>query len=254
MADVLITGAAKGIGRATAQELLRRGHHVVATDRSADRLVGLGADRCLTLDVTNAASVRAGFAAAGRLDAVVSNVGAAVLAPVETVPLAEVERLWRVNVLGAWHVSQAALPRLRSSQGRLVFVSSMYGRTTRPLLGPYASTKWALEALAETIALEVVPFGVRVVLVEPGSVRTEGSLHAPSYVEAAGPYRDLDGLRQARTPDRLQPEEVACVLADAIEDPDPPLRIPVGEPARAAIAARHAAPGDRPFDPFLAGS
>src|ERR1700733_15661505 len=155
MARILITGASRGIGRGTAVALAARGHEVIATARDVSSLDDVPAALRLGLDVTDQASVDAAIARAGRVDVLVSNAGATVRAPVETVPVAEVQRIIEVNTLGALRVAQAVLPGMRAQgSGQIVFISSIQGRLALPLIGAYAASKWALEALAETLAIE----------------------------------------------------------------------------------------------------
>jgi hypothetical protein len=154
MPSVLITGASKGIGRAVAIELANRGHRVIATARRPETLADLPVDQRLRLDVTDQDSVDRAIANAGEIDVLVSNAGATVRAPLESVPLAEVEWLYQLNALGALRVAQGVLPAMRRrGAGRLVFVSSIQGRLVLPIIGSYGASKWALEAIAEGLAI-----------------------------------------------------------------------------------------------------
>jgi len=255
MSSVLVTGCSKGIGRAVAAELARRGHRVIATARRVDTLADLDVARRLPLDVTDEASVRAAVAAAeaaGPLDALVSNAGELFLAPVETTPLVELRRLLDLNTVGALRVAQAVLPamRLRGS-GRVLFMSSSAGRVALPLAAAYAATKWALEALAESLALEVARFGVSVTLLEPGAVAS-GALDAPTtYLAPDDPYLPLASAVDL-TGSMISVEEVARATADVVELDDPPLRVPIGDAARQLLAARRSADDTRPFLPVVA--
>src|ERR1700753_982748 len=133
MSSILITGASKGIGRAAAVELAKRGHRVIATARDPRALDGVAVDQRLRLDVTDQASVDAAVAAAGEVDTLVSNAGVIFRAAGEASPVDEIERLYRQNTAGAIRVTQALLPQMRErKQGRLVFVSSVGGRTVLP--------------------------------------------------------------------------------------------------------------------------
>ena len=131
-------------------ELSRRGHHVIATARHIEALSDLTTGARLRLDVTDQPSLHAAIAVAGQIDVLVSNVGETLRAPVESVPLHEVERLFQLNTLGALRVTQAVLPVIRSrGSGQIVYVSSVLGRIVVPLHSAYAASKWALEAIAE---------------------------------------------------------------------------------------------------------
>jgi NADP-dependent 3-hydroxy acid dehydrogenase YdfG len=248
MSSVLITGASKGIGRATAAELARRGHRVVATARDPRALDGLDVARRLRLDVTDQASVDAAVAQAGEVDVLVSNAGVIFRAAVEASPVDEIERLYRQNTAGAIRVTQALLPQMRErKQGRLVFVSSVGGRTVLPGNAAYAATKWALEAFAEALAIELAGFGIDVTLAQPGPV-SSGALDDPlSYTVPGDPYAPVVHPGNIDPALMITSEEVAAALADLVERPSVPLRVPVGAVAEKLIAARDAAPYDRPF-------
>lgn len=250
MSSVLITGASRGIGRAIATELADRGHRVVATARQPEALADLPVDQRLQLDVTDQDSVDRAVDAAGEIDVLVSNAGATLRAPLESVPLAEVERLFQLNTFGALRVAQAVLPAMRErGAGRLVFVSSIQGRLILPIVAPYGASKWALEAIAEGLAIEAGHFGVRVSIVQPGAVATDGATGAPSYFAADDPYLPLYHQLGALRGAVVTAEYVATVVADTIEQPEPPLRVPAGAPAERALGARKDAPEAEPFLP-----
>ena len=248
MSSVLITGASKGIGRAIAVELSARGHRVIATARHPEELADLSVDQRLRLDVTDQESVDRAIRDAGEIDVLVSNAGATVRAPLESVPLAEVERLYQLNTLGALRVAQGVLPAMRErGAGRLVFISSVQGRLVIPMIGPYAASKWALEALAETLAIETGHFGVKVSIVQPGVVSSGGAERANVYLKENDPYAPLYEALGTLRGEVVTPQDVAAVVADTIEQPDPALRVPAGAPAEQALRARKRAPEDRPF-------
>ena len=169
---VLITGAARGIGMATAQVLANRGHSVVATDKSA--VSGLEGIQTHALDVTRDDSVARCLEAVGPLDAIVNN--AAITSgggPVEGYPLDRFRQMFETNTLGALRVIQAVLPTWRKrGSGVIVNVSSVNGRVSSPLRAAYSASKFALEALTESVHLEVRHFGIRSVIIEPGATAT----------------------------------------------------------------------------------
>ena len=173
MPSVLVTGSARGIGRATVQRLAAAGWDVYAGVRKLEDADGLPATPVL-LDITDAAHLAAlDDTLPARLDAVVNNAGIVVGAPIETVPLDELRQQLEVNVTGQVAVTQAVLPRLRASKGRVVFVSSVSGRVATPMTGPYNASKFALEGLADSLRMELKPWGIRVVLVEPAQTDTD---------------------------------------------------------------------------------
>ncbi|OBJ35815.1 short-chain dehydrogenase/reductase [Mycobacterium colombiense] len=247
MSSVLITGANRGIGRAIATEFAGRGHRVVATARDARTLGDLDVSQRLSLDVTDDASVTAAVEAAGDIDIVVANAGVIFYAAVEATPLAELQRLLNLNTIGAIRVAQAVLPQMRSrGDGKLLFMSSVVGRIVLPPGAAYAATKWALEALVESLAIEVAPHGVQAALLEPGAVSSGALDDVTTYTLPDDPYASI--LRGGGPRDgMIAPEQVAAEVVDAAEKPQLPLRIPIGEPARALLAARHAASDEVPF-------
>jgi NAD(P)-dependent dehydrogenase (short-subunit alcohol dehydrogenase family) len=144
MASVLITGASKGIGRATAAEFTRRGHRVIATARDPRTLAGLPADQRLALDVTDPDTIAPAVREAGEIDVLVSNAGEIFYAAVEATPPEAFARLLDLNTIGALRVAQAVLPGMRArGHGRLLFVSSVAGRIAQRRQAAYAATKWA---------------------------------------------------------------------------------------------------------------
>jgi len=248
MSSILITGASKGIGRATAAELARRGHRVVATARDACTLDGLDVDQRLRLDVTDQASVDAAVMQADEIDILISNAGVIFRAAVEASPTEEIERLYAQNTVGAIRVAQAVLPQMRRrKKGRLLFVSSVAGRAVLPGNAAYSATKAALEAFAETLAIEVAGLGVDVSLAEPGPVSSGALADVLTYRLPDDPYAAVLARGGAPAAMMISPEQVAATLADLAERPTVPLRVPIGDVAEHVIAARNAAPYDRPF-------
>lgn len=189
MKTILITGATAGIGRHAALELVRQGHHVIATGRRENALVSLAEEAAkigrgklegIRLDVTDEAMVREVAADVlartdGRgIDVLVNNAGYGQMGPLEEVSDAELRKQYDTNVFGLMNVTRAFLPQMRSrASGTIINVSSVGGRTTFPLMGAYNSTKYAVESLSDALRVELEPFGIHVSLVEPGPIRTE---------------------------------------------------------------------------------
>ena len=249
---MLITGAGRAIGAATARELTARGHDVVATARDVSVLADLDVAQRLPLDVTDDGSVRAVHAAAGELDAVVNNAAFNPVGPLEDFPLDVLTRVLDTNAVGALRVVQPVLAVWRDrGRGVIVNVSSVQGRVATPLEGAYAASKHALEALSDTLHYELGHFGIRVVVVQPGYI-APGMKSDQSH---AGPA-DYDELRAqwAGTDAKLTgaggrpgPESVATAIADAVGDPATPLRVEVGQDAETILATRRAL-DDRAFE------
>lgn len=178
---VVITGTSTGIGAATARELAGRGFHVLAgvrRDQDADAIRAPGIEP-LIIDITDRDGIRA-LAARVQEDpqrrpmrALVNNAGIGANAPVEVFPLDEWRRLYEVNLFGHIAVTQALLPALIRSKGRVVNISSVGGKIAMATYGPYAGAKFALEAVSDSLRREMAPLGVDVVVIEPGAVRTE---------------------------------------------------------------------------------
>ncbi len=184
---VLITGASTGIGRAVARRLTADGWDVLGTARTDDDLAALKADgvTALRLEMTDAEDVArvAEAVAADGLDALVNNAGVGVMGPVEMLPAAAWRRQFEVNVFGHMELTRRLLPSLRAHRGRIVFLSSLAGRISLPMMGAYCASKFALEAAADALRMEVHRDGIRVSLIEPGPVATEFQATAGKHLK-----------------------------------------------------------------------
>lgn len=170
MKTVLVTGASTGIGEACARHFASLGWRVLAGVRKAGDAPA-GAEEVL-LDVTDADAIAAAAGLVDRLDGLVNNAGIAVPAPLEFLPLAELREQLEVNVVGQLAVTQAFLPAVRAARGRIVIVGSIAGKSALPFLGAYGMSKHALEAMADSLRVELAPEGIHVALVEPGTIAT----------------------------------------------------------------------------------
>jgi len=212
--------------------------------------------RPVVLDVTDAAQVAALPDTLGeRLDAVVNNAGIVVSGPLEAVGVDDLRRQLDVNVVGQVAVTQAVLPLLREATGRVLFVGSVSGRIASPFMGAYNASKFALEGIADAMRMELRRWGIRVVLVEPGSIDTDlwrGALDTADEVEARMAPEHLDLYRtqikaMRKTVGRIQkrtspPEKVADTVEIALTTARPKARYVVGADARVQIALRTALP------------
>ncbi len=240
---ILVTGAGRAIGRATVVELAGRGHDVVATARNPELLGDLEGVRVHELDVTSDTSVTACIDAAGELDAIVNNAAIIGAGPLDDYPLDQMHRVLDTNTVGPLRMVQAVAKAWRARGGGVVVnVSSVQGRVATPLEGPYAASKYALEALSETLHYELGHFGVRIVIVEPGYI-APGMKHGDDHRGHA----DYDELwtQWTGTDSKLTgpegrpgPDLVARAIADAIEDESTPLRVPVGADSEMVLATR----------------
>src|SRR5438105_101673 len=243
MPTALVTGASSGIGAACALRLVRAGWRVLAGVRRAGDAPA-GTEEVL-LDVTEAAQVEAAAAQVEELDGLVNNAGIALASPLEFIPLDELRRQLEVNVIGQIAVTQAFLPQLRRARGRVVFVGSIAGRSALPFIGAYAASKHALEAVADTLRLELRPFGIGVSIVEPGTIPTpiwtKSAAVRDELLGAAPPeLGELYGARiaafrriaLARAQSAAPAEDVAAAVEAALTAARPRTRTLVGRDAK----------------------
>jgi NAD(P)-dependent dehydrogenase (short-subunit alcohol dehydrogenase family) len=236
MSTVFVTGAASGIGRATALRLTGRGHRVVAFDVDADGLASLpSAIETHAGDVTDEERVRETLPES--LDALVNCAATYELGAVEDADWEAVENQFRVNVFGTLAVTRAALPLLRANGGRVVTLSSVLGRTSLPLHGVYAGTKHAVEGVFD--ALRAEQDDVDVVLVEPGAVATGFTERAKTGLDGDSVHGELsDRVARHYDPGGVPPERVARVVVRAVESSTPKARYLVTGQARLLLCCR----------------
>jgi NAD(P)-dependent dehydrogenase (short-subunit alcohol dehydrogenase family) len=262
----LVTGASSGIGEATALHLAELGYTVYAGARRLERMSDL-VDRGIrtkTVDVTDdpsmTALVEAIIAETGRIDVLVNNAGYGLYGALEDVPIEEARRQFDVNLFGLARLTQLVLPHMRQQHdGYIVNVSSMGGKIWEPLGSWYHASKFAVEGLSDSLRVEVAEFGIKVVIVQPGTIRSEWSGIAADQLEASSastPYarqaklvgaglRGVDQMRLASGP-----EVVAEAIARAVQSPRPRTRYVVGGGARGILLAERILP-DRGFDKFI---
>ncbi len=249
----LITGASRGFGRIWAEAALQRGDQVAVTARNLADVVDFrdrfrDAALPLALDVTNAEQVQQVIQAAhahfGRLDVLVNNAGTNLFAATEEATDEQILGLFDANYLGMVRVVRAALPLLRKQgHGHILGVSSGLGIVTLPLVGFYCATKWAVEALHESLAQEVKAFGIKVTLVEPGAYATEFG-KTGQVADALEPYAEMrtEFLTQLAVFERGDPQATTDAILKLVDTDDPPLRLGLGNTilprARAAYAER----------------
>lgn len=267
--SVLITGASTGIGRACAERLSSRGWHVLAgarADADLEALAALDGVEPLRLDVTDTTQVREAARRAGAsLDALVNNAGVAITGPVELLDVEEWRRQLDVNVVGQVAVTRALLPAILRARGRIVNVSSISGLVALPLFGPYSASKFALEAITDSLRRELRGQGVTVVAVEPGGVATPIWGKGMADAEAATAQMDDDqatrygGLiaavraQAARSDtDGLPADAVADVVETALTASRPRTRYAIGSDARMRAVALGRLLPDRVMDALIA--
>jgi NAD(P)-dependent dehydrogenase (short-subunit alcohol dehydrogenase family) len=254
MRSALVTGASTGIGRATALRFDATGWKVFAGVRKeadAEALRADGSERLtpIFLDVTEpdqiaAAAEQVGAESDGGLDGLVNNAGVAIPGPLETIPLEDFRRQLEVNLVAYVAVTQALLPQIRQAEGRVVFVSSIGGRIAFPFGGPYHASKFGTEAIGDVFRQELRPWGLRVAIVEPGSIDTpiwKRGQRKGEEIEAKAPNTNLlygAAIEKFRkviedTAKRgIPPEKVAKAISHALESPRPKSRYLVGLDAK----------------------
>lgn len=258
MTTWFITGASSGLGRALAEHVLGAGHQVVATARNVDAIDDLSRiypDTALTttLDITDSVTIAAAVSAAeerfGRIDVVVNNAGYGYTAAVEEGEDAAVQRLFATNFFGPVALIKAVLPAMRDAgTGTIVNVSSVGARITIPGGGYYSAAKAALEGISGSLRKEVEPFGLHVMVVEPGSFRTDfrgrSAERSPNEIDA---YDDVLGRtgNNALGVQRGDPVKAAAAIFAAVEHPEPPRLLVLGTDA---LGGFHAAAGDAARD------
>jgi NAD(P)-dependent dehydrogenase (short-subunit alcohol dehydrogenase family) len=264
---VLITGCSTGIGRATAERLAKQGDLTVyATARKPESIADLEQAGCktLALDVTDEESMRAAVQhveqAEGAVWALVNNAGYSQSGALESVPMDQLRRQFETNVFGLLRMCQLVLPKMRERRdGRIVNLSSMGGRLTFPGGGAYHATKYAVEALSDVLRFEVAGFGIHVVLIEPGLIRTEfgnAAVGSMSDIDVEGPYGRFNAAVAATTAGAYNgplarlgagPDAVARTIEKALTKRKPRPRYPVTASARIMLAQRALLP-DRAWD------
>jgi short-subunit dehydrogenase len=262
----LVTGASSGIGEATAVKLQKLGYTVYAAARRVERMEHLTTSgiRLLAMDVTNEDSLQSGVKQIidkeGRIDVLVNNAGYGSYGALEDVPLSEAQNQFDVNVFGATRLIQLVLPAMRHQQsGTIVNITSMGGKIYTPLGGWYHATKFALEALSDCLRMEVESFGINVVVVEPGAIKTEwGGIAAEKVraVSSTGPYASQgNAMAESLSSEATQrlsspPELIANTIAKAVTARRPRTRYAVGFGAKPMIFLHSILP-NRWFDSFM---
>ena len=267
---VLISGCSTGIGRASAAHLAAKGWTVYATARRLESIGDLGPKGCklLAMDVCDEGSMRAAVdvveKAEGAVGVLINNAGYGQEGPIEEVPMEQIRRQFETNVIGLTRLTQLVLPGMRrQGWGKIVNLSSMGGKLTFPGGGFYHATKHAVEALSDALRFEVKPFGIDVVVIEPGPIKTEfGSTAVNSLAgvkDTASPYAAFNAIVAQRIKEAYEgpmarmaagPEAVAQVIETAITARKPKTRYPVTVAARLLMGLRRWLP-DRAFDAFL---
>ena len=269
---VLITGCSSGIGRAAALSLHQAGFTVYATARRTEALTELSDRglRTLALDVTDEQSMTTAVAAveadAGAVAVLINNAGYGLYGPVEQLPMAEIRRQFETNFFGLVRLTQLVLPGMRRrGRGRILNVSSMGGRITLPGGAFYHASKYAVEAFSDALRMEVAQFGIDVVLIEPGPVKTPWNDVAAGSLSTAGAAANGDAYREYKAAvgasfGRVQgglfgrlgstPEDIAKVITQAVTARRPRARYLINPVAKSLVAMNRVLPA-RAYDSML---
>jgi NAD(P)-dependent dehydrogenase (short-subunit alcohol dehydrogenase family) len=274
MTSVLLTGASTGIGRATALRLDSSGWRVFAgvrRDADAEALRDAASDRLtpLLLDVTDSGQIEAAarqveseLGDAG-LDGLLNNAGIGIPSPLEMVPVEDLRRQLEVNLVGQVAVTQAFLPLIREAPGTVVFIASIGGRIASPFMSPYNTSKFAIEALGESLRQELAPWDINVVVIEPGSIDTpiweKGAQTIDEQMAKLTPaakrlyskqLRRMDEVLRETASRGIAPEKVASTIHTAIRSEKPKHRYLVGRDAKIAARLKGTLP-DRTFTKLI---
>jgi len=268
----IVTGSSSGIGYETALILARNGFRTFASMRNLEKgktISDIAAKEELELhtvklDVTDERSVTDAIktikADAGRIDVLVNNAGYGLAGSLEDLSMSEIKAQFETNVFGLIRVTQAVLPTMREQKsGIIVNISSIGGKVAIPLQSPYHSTKFAVEGLSESIAYDLEPFGIKVVIIEPGAIKTNfetGMVVAQNAQNPKSPYyntmQKLQSSINSHFKNGTTPAKVAEVILNAITTPNPNLRYTVGEDA-AMIAQKRKDLTDLEFQKLILG-
>lgn len=262
---IVITGASSGIGKATALYLLEKGHKVYGLARRVDKMGDIikKGGVAKEMDVTKHQQVKEVISSIikteGSIDVLINNAGYSIYGPIEDTSYEMAKQQFEVNLFGLVEVTKAVLPIMRKQKAGIIFnMSSMGGKIYMPLMGWYGATKWALEGWSDVLRLEVKQFGIKVVIIEPGMVKSELAentlLHAAESKNSA--YSELKktilaGLVNTFNPDASSdPIVVAKVIEKAMDSADPETRYPVGNMAKENIETR-ASMSDKAYDALV---
>ena len=268
----IVTGSSSGIGYETALTLARNGFRTYATMRNLEKAKAISDTAkkeklqlyTIKLDVTDEKSVNDAIKTiksdAGRIDVLVNNAGYGLTGSLEDLSMSEIKEQYETNVFGLIRVTQAVLPTMREQKsGIIVNISSIGGKMAMPLSSPYIGTKFAVEGLSESIAYDLEPFGIKVVIIEPGAIKTNfgtGMVVAKKNLNPSSPYfngmQQLQGALNSLLQNGSLPTKVAEVILKAITTPNPNLRYTVGDDA-ALLAQKRRELSDSEFQKFVAG-
>lgn len=243
MSKILITGASRGLGKALAAGFSRNNHCVIATARNINDLNELNVHKKIKLNVTNDEHIGNAVDECGDIDILINNAAYTVAGPIEAIPIEEIKKEYGTNVIGPLKLIRAFIPGMRKKgKGTIVNISSAADRFAPPYGGSYSSAKAALAMMSEALHFEVKHFGIKVVLVECGSIKTGMPEKQKKY--SSDEYEQLDKQMKIRMEEffkqdnRPEPGIIAKIIIDAIENPETGFRVTAGQDAEYMISQR----------------
>ena len=241
MSKVLITGTSRGLGRSLAKIFTEKKYDVIASARNIDDLKDLYAYKKISLDVTKEDQIKNAYECCGDIDILINNAVYSVSGPTEVIPIEEIKKEYETSVLGPLRMIRAFAPGMRENQkGTIVNISSAADRFAPPFGGSYSSAKAALAMMSEALRFELRHFGIKIILIEAGSIKTDLPLNQKHFTSAD--YTQLDNQMRKRSEEyfkvdkRPSPDTIAKLIIDEIEKPDSNFRIPIGDDAKYLIS------------------
>ena len=252
MKKVLITGTSRGLGRALAIELSKRNYNVIASARNINDLSDLNVYKKISLDVTDEKEIKNSKDKCGEIDILINNAAYTVGGPIEKIPIEEIRKEYETNVIGPLRLIKTFLPGMREKgSGKIINISSAADRFAPPYGGSYSSAKAALAMMTEALHFEVRHFGIKVILIEAGSIKTDMPMKQKQF--SSPEYGPLDEQMKKRFENyfkedkRNPPEKIAKFIADKIDDPNAELKIPAGQDAQ-YIISEHSKMSDKEWE------
>ncbi len=241
MKKVLITGTSRGLGKALAKEFNERKYDVIASARNISDLNDLDVYKKISLDVKNESQIKNAVDECGGIDVLINNAVYSVAGPIEVIPIEEIKKEYETSVLGPLRMIRAFVPGMRKNKkGIIVNISSAADRFAPPYGGSYSSAKAALAMMSEALHFELKHFGIKVILIESGSIKTDMPIRQKHF--SSSDYQPLYEQMKLRFEEflkddkRPEPSEIAKLIADKIEDPEIKFRVPIGKDAEYLIS------------------
>ncbi len=243
MKKVLITGTSRGLGRALAVELTNKNYNVISSARNINDIKNLDVYKKISLDVTDEEQIKMTAEECGVIDILINNAAYTIGGPLEAIPIEEIKKEYETSVIGPLRIIKTFIPGMRKAgKGTIVNISSVSDRFAPPYGGSYSSAKAALAMMSEALDFELRHFGIKVILIEAGAIKTDLPLNQKKFT--LPPYKPLEEQMELRAEkyfkedNRTPPEEIAKIISSAIENPNAELRIPAGKDAEYFIPLR----------------